>query len=475
MVKMTNPKTESSVISFTDAELTINGPLDVPKVFNFSQIFGPENTNQDIYPYISHIVRGAIHGENNVIMAYGGLGTSSSSLIGTSKMEGVMTMALSYLCDLKSQNPENVILSCKGVYVDEKDIAYDRFTSANGNLYKIKKGDTCTLKDLTEVDIKNYTDFMKYYATSSKNISLKKNRTAIYKISYNSRNGKDIVNGSLTFVDFINSSYFKSKKTDKSSNAVPLMLLDIIKGQRVSYELSVLTTILYPLLCQQGRIAMIGLLSSEKKNLNPSLVNLHFLEQFVDFSLVYPTKRTISRSIWENDREKLLQLYEKLTEENELMKAQLLETYETHKDFLLEEKEEHERLEELQRLWEEEKNSLVERNAILLSEIEEFKNKSEVEDEEYKSLKSVSSQLQAEIIKLNSELQQLQTTFTKAEAVNKFLLQQNEQFGSKKSELMQAFNEANARYTSLKIEVEQLSNAYSIMEKKKNQTLPVKK
>ena len=305
---------ETCLFDFSEKNITIYGPYQKSNVgkkeenrikenYKFDKIFTPENSQENIFEEISHMVQSSLDGFNVCIFAYGQTGSGKTYTMEgeNDNKRGLIPRALERIFDNINHMEKlnwifKVNLSCLEIYLDQiRDLLKEIKGKNQNNI--INKDD-----NLVKIELKDFNDWVKYYETAKEKRKVaetqcneKSSRShCIFQILINCYNkDKNIKReGSLNLIDLAGSERTNKsgvvgdrlKETisiNKSLTALKsvigaLVAVDNKNCNFVPYKDSVLTTYLQPYLGGDSKTLMFVNISPVLNSFNESSCSLRF-------------------------------------------------------------------------------------------------------------------------------------------------------------------------------------------------------
>ena len=305
---------ETCLFDFSEKNITIYGPYQKSNIgkkeenrikenYKFDKIFTPENSQENIFEEISHMVQSSLDGFNVCIFAYGQTGSGKTYTMEgeNDNKRGLIPRALERIFDNINHMEKlnwvfKVNLSCLEIYLDQiRDLLKEIKGKNQNNI--INKDD-----NLVKIELKDFNDWVKYYETAKEKRKVaetqcneKSSRShCIFQILINCFNKEKNIKreGSLNLIDLAGSERTNKsgvvgdrlKETisiNKSLTALKsvigaLVAVDNKNSNFVPYKDSVLTTYLQPYLGGDSKTLMFVNISPVLNSFNESSCSLRF-------------------------------------------------------------------------------------------------------------------------------------------------------------------------------------------------------
>lgn len=323
----------ASAASETELKLIDN---DVSKKFRFHKVFGPAETNEDVYSYLSYMTESALEGEDCGVVTYGGKGSGKThTLFGNDSTVGLVDFFIKNLLEQKLERQIRGYVSMSVVSVDDLDVPRDllhtggptvwkikfsreRYDSAFKNIYKAELLDT---SQLTKINIEEANDAKAILAsTLSHKTNKAKLQSHIVTIYFDGDDGFVESHGRITFVELISSDWMKKVgSVDKIKSSFHDIMKSFFDKKIVSYQQSYLTYLLRDIICLGVRTAVIGTIDSNPKRMESTTKTISFVADLnLNYDLGVPVRRVLSKQ-YESDFNALSALLGELEGQNKLL------------------------------------------------------------------------------------------------------------------------------------------------------------
>eukprot|EP00347_Sterkiella_histriomuscorum_P006853 403351186 len=331
--------------------VTLRNQQDVPKDFQFSQIFADQASQSDVFaetalPLVFHVLNG-YHG---CYFVYGQTGTGKTHTMGvlnqiTPESQGIIPSSLDFIFRFfEEQQKSNqvqewqVIISFYQIYQEQ---IQDLFNPVNKNLSVREENGEVFVEDLVEVPVHNLEQAMniinaglEHRQMASQNMNQTSSRSHtilnidVFQTKQIGFSNTQQVTGRLTLVDLAGSERVRHTTSSgarldeaKHINASLSALGNVIsslanqKQQFIPYRSSKLTRVLQNSLSGSSKIVVLATLGPSAKNYQESLSTLQFAQRCKEIILT-PLVHTSTNQDQDNEQlqQIIIELKEKILE-----------------------------------------------------------------------------------------------------------------------------------------------------------------
>ncbi|KAI2463044.1 P-loop containing nucleoside triphosphate hydrolase protein [Annulohypoxylon bovei var. microspora] len=263
------------------------------KSFDFERIFGPEETNDDVFSEISDLVDCALQGEKVGIFAYGQTGSGKTHTLSHKNPEvdledGVIprTVALMFkIAETSDSHSYSIALSILEIHIDN---IYDLQEPIEGQKVqtRIEEAKFLNLDTLESAErmIEEASRLRVSSSTSKNAMSSRSHLILTFQITRESLDGGQVDRGFLYLVDLAGSERSAAGglegtqlqegiKINKSLMSLNLVITALGKGTHAAYD-TALTKALRPVLAHDSKTLMFVMISPLKRDLVTSIQTL---------------------------------------------------------------------------------------------------------------------------------------------------------------------------------------------------------